>query len=374
MKPVVHVPRIRWRRPPNARVRLSALVVGAQGGEATACAESLAREWERAGRRAEDLEIVAAADEPGGIDVALARTSGEARDIVAFVRADVVFLEGSLRPLLERLQGDPDCGAVAPRAFADPAGQLQHAPRRFPSAFARLARAAAGRWAIVGRIYAARRFACSLGWWTSEQPLRSDALPSACVFQRRKAIERAAGLLDPRFDADWGALDFGARIARSGYRLLYEPRSRIVVRSRSPELLAATRARREFCARHFGPLERAIESAAAALEVRGIPRREARAQDLGLVEHSPVFEFGRPLRFVVEVSSSPRWLDAAGAVGEGHVFRFEDEAWAWIGPGPHFVRAIDRDSGRTIGAWRFHRRRTPRARRVGASTSVREAA
>jgi hypothetical protein len=96
---------------------------------------------------------------------------------------------------------------------------------------------------------------------------------------------------------------------------------------------------------------------AAALEVRGCPRAAARASDLGVVEHSPVFEFGRPLRYVVELSTSPRWIDAAGAVGEGHVFRFEEAAWNWIGPGPHFVRAIDRDSGRTIGAWRFRKPR-----------------
>lgn len=371
MKTTPHLPRIRWRRLPSAPVRLTALITGANSEDsARTCRDSLVNEWARELRQQTDLDVIVVDDTAGGIERALARSAGTARDIVAVVRHDVVFQEGALKPLLERLQSDPDCGAVAPRVYVDAARQLQPAVLAWPGAITRLWRAAANRWALAGRLYAARRHKESVQWWTTEHPLASSALPSACVFQRRKAIERAAGLRDPRFEGEFGDLDFARRVARSGYKLVFEPRSRIVVREPVGESVSSARARATFEARHFGAFERALQRVAAALEVRGCPRAAAGASELGVVSASPVFEFGRPLRFVVELSRSPRWIDAAGAVGEGHVFRFEEAAWNWIGPGPHFVRAIDRDSGRTIGAWRFRKARVSAEKQTASGSSL----
>jgi hypothetical protein len=370
MKSTLHVPRIRWRRPPSAPVRVTALITGAATADASQeCIDSLAAEWAREGRKTEDLEVLVVADDAGAIGRALGQSSGAARDIVAVVRHDVVFQEGALKPLLERLQGDPDCGAVAPRVYVDAARQLQPAIRAWPSAITRLWRAAAGRWALFGRWYAARRHREAVQWWTTENALASSALPSPCVFQRRKAIERAAGLRDPRFEGDFAALDYARRIQRSGYKLVFEPRARIVVRGPVVAGKCSARARAAFEASHFGAFERALQRVAAALEVRGCPRADARASELGLVEDSPTFRFGRPLRYVVELSNSPRWLDAAGAIGEGDAFRFEEPAWNCIGPGPHFLRAIDRDSGRTIGAWRFRKPRSKVVRQAGVEAA-----
>jgi hypothetical protein len=349
-------------------VRVTALITGASSSEeARPCIESLTLEWSRGHRRERDLDVIVVDDTPAGVESALQSSFGAARDIVAVVRHDVVFLEGSLEPLIQRLQGDPDCGAVAPRVFVDASTQLQPAIRTWPSALTRLCRAAATRWAIAARWYAARRHEESVRWWTTERALASEALPPACVFQRRKAIERAAGLRDPLFDPELSAMDFARRLARSGYKLVFEPRARIVVRESPIPARDLGRERAAFEERHFGTFERALQRVAAALEVRGCPRAAARATDLGVVEVSPVFEFGRPLRYVVELSRSPRWIDAAGAVGEGHVFRFEDAAWNWIGPGAHFVRAIDRDTGRTIGAWRFRKPRNSAVERALSS-------
>ncbi len=384
MKSTLHVPRIRWRRAPNSAVRLTVLVTGAAcESDARHTVASLRDEWTRAHRRDEDLVVIAVLDTAAAIESALGASPGYARDIVAVVRHDVVFLEGSLKPLLERLQGDPDCGAVAPRVFVDSSTQLQPAIRAWPSALTRLWHAAANRWAIAARWYVPRRARESMQWWTTEQALASEALPSACVFQRRKAIERASGLRDPRFDGELCDLDFARRVARSGYKLVFEPRSRVVVRETGGDgantfestrargrQRGALRSRAAFEERHFGPFERALQRVAAALEVRGCPRSAAHATDLGLVHDSPVFEFGRPVRYVLELSRSPRFLDAAGAVGEDHVFRFEDAAWNWIGSGPHFVRALERDSGRVIGVWRF---RKPRVSAAETALSARDA-
>ncbi|MBL8859441.1 MAG: hypothetical protein JNL28_13095 [Planctomycetes bacterium] len=370
MKAALHVPRIRWRRPPSAAVRLSALIVGSGSGErAAACIASLEREWLAEHRRACDLEILLAADTEDGIERAWSASSGSARDIVAVVRDDVVFLEGSLRPLIERLQGDPDCGAVAPRVFVDDAQQLQSLPRAWPSACGRLVRAAAERFALVGRWYARRRFIHSLAWWTTEHALASDALPEACLFQRRKAIERAAGLRDPRVRGDLERLDFCRRVARSGYKLVFEPRSRVVHSART-QAHAEKLQRSRFEPAPAGFLERVAERIASRLERRRRIRALERAVDLGRISTSPTFELGRSLRFIVEVTADPKWLEATGIVGEGPVFQFADSSWNCLGPGSHYVRAIDRDSGRTLGAWRFVKPRTTEVANTSEATAL----
>ena len=63
-----HVPRIRWRRPPSAPVRLTALITGASSTEAAhECIESLRNEWARDLRKAEDLDVIVVDGDAGCI-------------------------------------------------------------------------------------------------------------------------------------------------------------------------------------------------------------------------------------------------------------------------------------------------------------------
>jgi GT2 family glycosyltransferase len=396
--------RIRWRRPPTSSVRLSALIVNYDsGGFALACVESLQQEWSRDGRESGDLEIVVVdnaspsdqsdwlariaergarvvhSDVNGGyaagIALALSHTSGNARDVVAVLNADVEFRPGSLRPLLERLQTDPGCGGVAPRAFVDEGLQLQLPRVPAPTPLEHLFAAAADRWPLVGRVYAARRHRRAMVWWSAKQPIETDMLAGACFFLRRKAIERAGGLLDARFPLYFEDADLCLRLRSAGYRLVHEPRATILHRwSRSAgagdrfvtePMRRYWLSRAAFVAKHHGRVGRAVERLALRLVENAPAGKRARPieriVDLGRTGVPPVLELGRRTRWVVEIGLSPTWILAAGAIGEGHVFRLDDAAWSWLFAGRYWVRALDRDSRRTIGAWTFEKTTPARA-------------
>lgn len=395
MKAARHVPRIRWRRLPSAPVRLSAFVDGrGRVVEASRCVASLREDWERDGRRACDLEVFVLV-EPGceaeagdsgarivtvaaqesrthGLSAALEQSSGAARDIVAVLAPDVVFLPGSVTPLLQRLQSDPDCGAVAPRRFLDAARQFQPVHPPEPSPMEHLWLRASRRFPFVARRQSRRLRARNLTFWASDHPITTDALAAPCIWMRRKVLSRARGLFHAARAGRLADLDLLLRVAEQGYQLVYEPRATILSEPAENERDPAHTMRSDldraaYLRRHCGALARAIEHVAAWI-AGGTRRIRANAReipaDLGRVDAPPVLELGRNVSFLIELESVAAPGVLAGAVGQGAHFAFAEAAWEGLTPGHYRVRAIDRLTGRSLGAWRLSKRR----RRANASS------
>jgi len=377
-----HVPRIRWKRPPSSPVRLSAFV-DARGHEADApsCVASLRDEWNRDRRRDEDLEVFVLVDAPRterafevdahvveldagvsraqGLAEAIAHSRGAARDVVAVLAPDVVFLPGSLTPLLQRLQSDPECGAVAPRRFLDEALQFQPTHPPEPSPFEHLWLRASRRFAFVARRQSRRMRARNWTFWSSVEPIASDSLAEPCVFLRRKALARARGLFHAARAGRLAHLDLMSRVAEQGYSLVYEPRSRVLGRVADDERDAATgmtgdAARDAYVRRHGGFLGRWAERCATWLDRRSrvvVRGGDGVHAELGPLTTPPVLEIGRNVNFAIELEHDGVPGVVAGSLGQGAHFAFADAAWNRLVPGDYRVKAVDRDSGRLLGAW-----------------------
>lgn len=403
MKVARHVPRIRWRRLPRSTVRLSA-IVDARGAETLlpACLSSLRDEWLRDGRRADDLEFVvivatdhaldvertpsgstgfddtqsgstgfdrAAPDvrvlrEDGPRGVALERavglTRGSARDVVGFVTADVEFLPGSVRALLERLQSDPDCGAVAPRRFLDEACQLQptHPPRPTPLEHAWMR--AARRFTWIANAQAARQRARNHTLWTAREPVALDTLAPACVWLRRKALARTRGLFHAARAGRMADHDLLARVAEQGYVLLHEPRAHVRGGLRAEELdvdhlwrLDGSRA--EYVLRHATPLGRWLERAARWLSSSVGSARRSPGEDLGVLDAPPVFELGRSALHVLELERADVAAVAVGCVQHGAHLQLSDAAWASLADGVWHARVYEHGRGAPVARAHFRK-------------------
>lgn len=377
--------------------RLTALVVSYRSGRfAAACVESLRADWERSGRRPFDLEVIVVdnasppGEEPwlarlaagganvvespinagfaGGLNLAWSRSRGGPGGAVALLNADLFFLPGSIDRLLETLSAEPDCGAIAPRAFVDPARALL-LPDLAPPTAAEHARTALAR--LSPRL--ARRFSevwrrQRLRGWTAREPYEAGALPGACLLLRRATVEGLGRPMDPRYPLYYEDADLCARLSGAGLRLLVEPRAEILhhwARSsgvgesfegdpRARHLAS----RRAFLARHASRGGRLLAGALLGLAERWPERQRDRCPhplvDLGAHRRPPRIELGRT-SFVLELSMAPSFAMAAGALAEGRGFELAPETWEWLFPGRYFARASERESGRHLGAWTFEK-------------------
>jgi len=378
-------------------VRLAALVPSYEcGAFALAASRCVQREWVRSGRPASDLEVVVVDDaspsdqgpwlaraQAEGVRVvrraqrggyaaaslsALACTHGEADDAVALLNADVLLTPGALEPLLAALARDPGLGAVAPRAFADPACTLELPPQELPTPADELGAQLAALCPALARRRAAARLERALRAWSAESPYEASMLSGACLVLRREWIERSGGLLDARYPLYFEDTDLCRRLRAAGARLAVVPDSRIVhfwARSTGLgevfERRAAERfrvSRRRYLERWHGP------SAADAVETGerllvGAPGRDAPIHHftgLGAVDAPPLFELDRPARFVLQIGLSPTLGLAAGALSEGARWTPTPSSWEWLHPARYFARALDRGSRTLLGAWSFDKR------------------
>lgn len=382
--------------------RLSALIVNYKSGAfALACVESLRREWCRT-RVGLDLEIVvcdnASPGDPepelrelarrgvkvvrnaenvgfaGGIQRALRETQGGPRDVVAVLNPDVVFLPGSIDPLMDYLEQHDACGVCGPRAFLDPDGRILLPRIERPTPFSELAAAGGRALPRLARRTAARRTVRTRAFWEATVPFATRMLSGACLFLRRETFARAGGLLDTGYPLYYEDADLCERVRAAGFELRLIPDSRIVhhwARSsgagdEAPDWPADwwARSRARYLSHHFGrPSRFGVELGERALHLWPSARRDRPIHaltDLGALDGPPWVELGGPTRFVIEIAMAPTFPLAAGLYGVGSGWTIDPGAWEWLFGGRYFARAIDisgvTGSGRdgdVLGAWTF---------------------
>ena len=392
-------------------LRLSAWIVNyATGAHALACARSLMAAWRAGGRSLMDLSItvvdnaspegedfwlmrlqrmgvkvVRSPENTGyaaGLETARALETGERADVVALLNADLEFLPLSLEPLLDHLERRPRVGAVAPLMFLDPGCTLALPPNRLPSpteisscALAQISRL----WALWR---ARRRTREALRCWTSEEPFAAPMLSGACLLLRREALERLGTLMDIAYALYFEDTDLCQRLRAAGYELHCVPEARVVhywARSSgqasglSPELQQCYSESRERYLRrwHKWPARTGLAMAESLVAYVGRRRRLKPLHaftDLGPLDQPPELSLPSPARHLIEIGLEPTLLLAGGALGRGRVWRCSAELWEWLVEGVYYLRALDAENGRFMGAWTFQK--TTPARSVPRSVEA----
>lgn len=386
------------------RRRLSALIVNHHSGAwAVRCAESLVLDWRRSGRREDDLEVIVFDSGSGegegtwlrslrrmgvrvvtskenvgyaaGLVEAWGRSRGGPDDVVALLNPDLYFLPGSIAPLLEALERDPRIGAVAPRCFVDEARQLLLPPARLPAPREELAELVAARWPRFARALAAARSREARRWWGAEEPARVEMLSGACLFLRREVALALGGPMDPRYPLYFEDADLSARLTAAGYSLLLEPRSEVLhhwSRCAGPRFEGEPARRWHESHAHWLAtwhgglagrcLATLVERARRWLE-RFPVRPMHEALDLGVLLEPPEIEFASDARHRLELSLTPFFGLSAGILcGEGRrSYRLPARTWSWLFPGTYWLRALEDETGRVLGAWRFEKKSAARS-------------
>ncbi len=160
----------------------------------------------------------------GGYGAACNRGARESeRPYLLFLNSDAYVGEGAVTALTAALEADPQAAAVGPR-LVNPDGALQPSIRRLPTPWrifcesAGLAFLSGGRGILRGHTATEEDHA---------RPRVVEALIGAALLVRRAAFEGIGG-----FDEDFflyaEETDLMARWRDRGYRLLYEPRAKVV--------------------------------------------------------------------------------------------------------------------------------------------------
>ena len=130
---------------------------------------------------------------------------------------DTRLAPGSLARLLETAAADPAVGCVGPH-LRNSDGSEYPTGRRFPSILVGAAHAALGT--VWPDNPATRHY--HLAELDRSRPVQVDWVSGACMLLRREAYE-AAGRFDAGYFMYFEEMDFCLRLARAGWRVVYDP-------------------------------------------------------------------------------------------------------------------------------------------------------
>lgn len=381
--------------------RLAALVVNYDSGPfAARCVESLVREWEREDRDPRRLDVVVIDNasprdqEPylrrveaagatvirsrenhgyaGGINRCFERTQGGPDDVVAVLNPDLCFLPGNLATLMGYLAEHPECGVVAPRATIDPDFRLGLPKNALPTLLEEVRVLATQISPRLCRAYSRRRLRYSLPWWAAEEPLVTDMLSGCCLFLRRGVALELGQVMDERFPLYYEDTDLFRELDERGYTIVQHVGTTVLHHwSRSSgfgeaflgEPMRRFRlSRAAYFRKYYGPLGAAfvalVDRIAECWPSRFSHRPMHPLTSFGLVAEPPELRFGRSASYVIEIAMRPNWQLAVGVLGEGDRWVCPPETWQWFFDCDYFLRALERDTGRLLGAWHL-RKTTP---------------
>lgn len=295
---------------------------------------------------------------------AFAASGGE---FVYVSNPDVKVLPGALRTLVEHLRAHPDVGAAGPKTWMDDGRSVLHPPNIFPTLGAFTAQCLAQVSLAAARRVARARSRRALRIWEAAAPIDLPMLSGAAILTRRALIDRV-GFFDPEFPLYFEDTDWFVRVRRAGGRLVQVPAAEIIhyfSRSAVQDYAAAlernARSEDRFFRKYHGPLGHSwyrFLSARVRRRVAGLedPPSLHPLEDLGLVGGAPVLRApgGRgPL--YAEIAGNALFSLAAGQLFEGTELRLSPTLWESLWDGAYFVRVLERESGRCVGAWRLRK-------------------
>ncbi|MET0620140.1 MAG: glycosyltransferase [Thermoanaerobaculia bacterium] len=269
----------------------------------------------------------------GGVNAGLAKARG-ARLILA--NADVLFLEGALRALLDTLE-DSRVGAAAPLCLWDSAGTLRLPAEAAPDFLGELGLGPERFPAFARR---------TLALWERGGDTRH--LVGAVLATRREVFDRV-GRFDERYPFEYEETEWEERVRRAGLSLRYEPKARtrhLFARSaqRNPETEARRAAsRRRYREKRWGKLGRLLLDRAGARQAFARPNGARRLSEPALPAREEAW---------VAVSTNPTLVPFAGSpLARG--LRLPEDVLASLRPGPVYLRAFDPRDGRPLdtGVW-----------------------
>lgn len=294
---------------------------------------------------------------------AFAASSGE---FVYVSNPDVKVLPGALRVLVDHLRAHPDTGAAGPKTWMDDGRTVLHPPNIFPTIAAFTAQCVAQCSMAAARRVARWRSRRALRVWEAEAPLELAMLSGAAILTRRALIARV-GFFDPEFPLYFEDTDWFVRVRRAGARLVQVPAAEIIhyfSRSAVQDYAAAlernARSEDRFFRKHHGALGHAwyrFLSARVRRHVAGLKQPPALhpLEDLGLVGDAPVLRAAGRGRLYAEIAGNALFSLAAGQLFEGTELRLSPTLWESLWDGAYFVRVLERESGRCVGAWRLRK-------------------
>ena len=148
---------------------------------------------------------------------------GAEEQYLFFLNPDTEIQEGTIESLVERLETDPETGAVGPMNVGL-SGEVQFSCRTFPGYSTLLAH----RYSMLTRLFPNNRISSEYlqTTWDHEQPREVDWVSGAALMIRRSDFESLGGF-DEAFFLYAEDVDLCYRLHLLGRRIIYEPRAKV---------------------------------------------------------------------------------------------------------------------------------------------------
>lgn len=152
----------------------------------------------------------------GANNQAIAHSRGR---YLLLLNPDTVVEPGALTALVEFMDAESDAGVAGP-LLLNPDGSLQDSCYLAPTIFREL-------WRLfhLDNLYPLAQY--RMHEWPLDVPRPVDTVQGACMIVRREVIERS-GAMDASFFMFSEEVDWCLRIRRSGWRIYWVPRSRVI--------------------------------------------------------------------------------------------------------------------------------------------------
>jgi GT2 family glycosyltransferase len=285
-------------------------------------------------------------------------------DWVMITNPDVVFMPGSLQPMLEVLYAGPKVGAVGPRGWLDPAFHFLLPPVERLTLRGHLYETTGRIFKSIGRRYSMARARYALGFWSGKGLWDAEVISGFC-FMMPTALARELGPYDPRFPFYYEDNDLSFRLARRGYRQLIVKDTRVIHfynKSAGPvfdEVIEKYyRSKSYFFQKHYGWLRHGLYKASTEYLKKRIDTMNGsffeRVIDLG--ERTTPPELGlSDQAAVVEITLDPAFVLAAGHLHPGGPYRMPQDTWDVLDATTWYLRVLDGRCKRSLKTYRWEK-------------------
>lgn len=305
---------------------------------------------------------------PGGVKLIVAQSNlgfGRACNLalnysqgewIFLLNPDAFVLPGCIERLIETLQSHPHAGAVSPVAQWDQAGTFLLPPGQMQSPTWEWVLSLGERVPPLGRWLSISFRRWALDCLYAPNPVSQRMLSGGHMLLSRRAINESGGLFDPDFFMYYEDTDLCRRLNAAGFKLLIDPRARVVHEWRSDpgKYRFVPDSRRRYFEKHFSCTWFTDRCRLRLEQSWPVRPMNPNLLNLGVCAASPAFELPADQNgdWLLELSPNPLFIPAAYRKDSVPPC-ISPHVGALLGPGQYWARVTLPSGKERLFTWKI---------------------
>lgn len=281
-------------------------------------------------------------------------------DYILITNPDIIYLQNSIKVLIEAINILPYCGAVSPKVWWDEEKTFLLPYNEFISPYIIFKKNISKRISFLKRVVLKKWLEMTIYYWKAENPVEVDLGSGSCILTRKDVIDKV-GWFDERFPLYFEDTDWFLRVKKEGYKLYCVPEAEVIhyynqsaKQDMELSLSKFNQSMEMYLEKHFKKEKFLFEFFNKIINT--FKSRKTYFKDLGELKEPLKIQVNNNIDKLALLSPNENLIPSAGNFFNDNYFEINKNIWDRLSVGRYFAKVFALNRFKEIESYSFYKK------------------